>query len=167
MARGKRKRNHKGKFENQDKDHRRARTRITDEPGTSITDERGDPVPPAGNGERSYTPSRTALPIQYNGSDSTSTTPDEGTLDKLPLHLDACHSCAMRTVGIDDNGSRFSEGYLDKRRRVYHAHHAGRIPPQGKFRLGLNELGGEECSLCGPDGVYRGSACSRSSRRKH
>ena len=148
-------RNHKGKLENQDKDHRRARTRITDEPGTSITDERGDPVPPAGNGERSYTSPRTALPIENNGSDDTSTAPDEASLDELPLHLDACHSCAMRTVGIDDNGSRFSEGYLDKRRRAYHAQHTGRNPPQGRWRYGLNELGGEECSLCGPEGVYR------------
>ena len=152
-------RNHKGKLENQDKDHRRARTRITDEPGTSITDERGDPVPLAGNGERSYTSSRTALPIEYTGSDLTSTAPDEGSLDKLPLHLDACHSCAMRTVGIDDNGSKTSERYLERRRKAYHDHHAERFHPQGRWRHGLNELGGEECSLCGPLGVYRGSEC--------
>ena len=134
---------------------------------TRITDERGDPVPPAGNGERSYTSPRTALPIENNGSDDTSTAPDEASLDELPLHLDACHSCAMRKVRIDDDGSDFSEGYLNKRRRAYHALYAGRIPAQQNCHFGLNELGGEECSLCGPDGVYRGSACSRSSRRKH
>ena len=75
----------------------------------------------------------------------------------MPLHLDACHSCAMREVGIDDDGSDFSEGYLHKRYRAYHAQVDGRIPPQRNFRYGLNELGGEECSLCGPDGVYKGS----------
>ena len=75
----------------------------------------------------------------------------------MPLHLDACHSCAMREVGIDDNGSDFSEGYLHKRYRAYHAQVDGRIPPQRVVRYGLNELGGEECSLCGPDGVYKGS----------
>ena len=101
---------------------------------TRITDERGDPVPPAGNGER---------------SDDTSTAPDEASLDELPLHLDACHSCAMRKVRIDDNGSYFSQRYLNKRRRAYHAQHTGRIPPQGRWRYGLNELGGEECSVCG------------------
>ena len=134
---------------------------------TRITDERGDPVPSAGNGERSYTSPRTALPIEHNGSDDTSTAPDEASLDELPLHLDACHSCAMRKVRIDDNGSDFSERYLEKRRRAYRAEYTGRILPQGRWRYGLNELGREECSLCGPDGVYRESACSRSSRRKH
>ena len=79
-------------------------------------------------------------------------------VEEVPLHLDACHSCAMREVGIDDNGSEFSEVYLAKRRRAYHDQHAWRIPPQRAFRYGLNELGGEECSLCGPDGVYKGSA---------
>ena len=73
----------------------------------------------------------------------------------------------MREVGIDDDGSKFPEDYLDKRRRAYHGQHAGRIPPQSAFRYGLNELGGEECSLCGPDGVYQGSARSRSPRRNH
>ena len=134
---------------------------------TRITDERGDPVPPAGNAERSYTSPRTALPIENNGSDDAWTAPDEASLDELPLHLDACHSCAMRKVRIDDDGSDFAEGYLNKRRRAYYAQCAGRIPAQGNCHFGLNELGGEECSLCGPDGVYRGSACSRSSRRKH
>ena len=94
---------------------------------------------------------------------STEDTPQE----ELPLHLDACHSCAMREVGIDDDGSKLSEDYLGKRRRAYHGQHAGRIPPQSAFRYGLNELGGEECSLCGPDGVYQGSARSRSPRRNH
>ena len=84
---------------------------------------------------------------------STEDTPQE----ELPLHLDACHSCAMREVGIDDDGSDFSEGYLHKRYRAYHAQVDGRIPPQRVVRYGLNELGGEECSLCGPDGVYKGS----------
>ena len=116
---------------------------------TSITDERGDPVLLAGNGERSYTSPRTALPIENNSSDDTSTAPDEASLDELPLHLDACHSCAMRKVRIDDNGPDFSERYLNKRRRAYHAQHTGMIPPQGRWRYGLNELGGEECSLCG------------------
>ena len=78
--------------------------------------------------------------------------------EDLALHLDACHSCAMREVGIDDDGSYFSEGYLHQRYRAYHAQVDGRIPPQRNFRYGLNELGGEECSLCGPDGVYKGSA---------
>ena len=94
---------------------------------------------------------------------STEDTPQE----ELPLHLDACHSCAMREVGIDDDGSDFSEGYLHKRYRAYHAQVDGRIPPQRAFRYGLNELGGKECSLCGPDGVYQGSARSRSPRRNH
>ena len=44
---------------------------------------------------------------------STEDTPQE----ELPLHLDACHSCAMREVGIDD-GSKLSEDYLGKRRRA-------------------------------------------------
>ena len=48
----------------------------------------------------------------------------------MPLHLDACHSCAMREVGIDDDGSDFSEGYLHKRYRANHAQVDGRIPPQ-------------------------------------
>ena len=87
--------------------------------------------------------------------------------EELPLHLDACHSCAMLEVGIDDDGSDFSEGYLHKRYRAYHAQVDGRIPPQRVVRYGLNELGGEECSLCGPDGVYQGSARSRSPRRNH
>ena len=86
---------------------------------------------------------------------------------ELPLHLDACHSCAMREVCIDDDGSKLSEDSLGKRRRAYHGQHAGRIPPQSAFRYGLNELGGEECSRCGPDGVYQGSARSRSPRRNH
>ena len=83
------------------------------------------------------------------------------TLDELPLHLDACHSCAMRKVRIDDDGSNFAERYLGKRRRAYHAQHTGRIPPQGRWRYGLNELGGEECSVCGhrasADGYERGA----------
>ena len=83
---------------------------------------------------------------------------DQKEVGGVPLHLDACHSCAMREVGIDDDGSDFSEGYLHKRYRAYHAQVDGRIPPQRDFRYGLNELGGEECSLCGPDGVYKGSA---------
>ena len=87
--------------------------------------------------------------------------------EELPLHLDACHSCAMLEVGIDDDGSDFSEGYLHKRYRAYHAQVDGRIPPQRVVRYGLNELGGKECSLCGPDGVYQGSARSRSPRRNH
>ena len=75
----------------------------------------------------------------------------------MPLHLDACHSCAILEVGVDDDGSDFSEGYLHKRYRAYHAQVDGRIPPQRVVRYGLNELGGEECSLCGPDGVCKGS----------
>ena len=58
---------------------------------------------------------------------STEDTPQE----ELPLHLDACHSCAMREVGIDDNGSQFSEGYLDKRRLAYHDQHAGFLLKEG------------------------------------
>ena len=65
---------------------------------------------------------------------STEDTPQE----ELPLHLDACHSCAMLEVGIED-GSKLSEDYLGKRRRAYHGQHAGRIPPQSAFRYGLNE----------------------------
>ena len=83
---------------------------------------------------------------------------DQEEVGEVPLHLDACHSCAMREVGIDDDGSDISEGYLHKRYRAYHAQVDGRIPPQRNFRYGLNELGGEECSVCGPDGVYKGSA---------
>ena len=83
---------------------------------------------------------------------------DQEEVEEVPLHLDACHSCAMREVGIDDDGSPFSEGYLHKRYRAYNAQVDGRIPPQREVRYGLNELGGEECSLCGPDGVYKGSA---------
>ena len=107
---------------------------------TRITDERGDPVLLA----------------------PTSTARDEASLDELPLFLDACHSCALRKVRISDDGSDFSEGYLQKRRRAYYALYAGRIPARQNCHYGLNELGGQECSLCGPDGVYRGSACSRS-----
>jgi len=57
----------------------------------------------------------------------------------------------MREVGICPG---FSEGYLHKRYRAYHAQGVR----YGWSRYGLNELGGEECSLCGPDGVYKGSA---------
>ena len=87
--------------------------------------------------------------------DSTRTAPQE----ELPLHLDACHGCALRVVGIDDDGSELSEGYLDKRRQAYH-----RINPQAEVRRGLNthgglrglnELSGEECPLCGPDSRRR------------
>ena len=64
---------------------------------------------------------------------------DQEEMEEVPLHLDACHSCAMREVGIDDDGSPFSEGYLHKRYRAYHAQGVR----YGWSRYGLNELGGE------------------------
>ena len=42
---------------------------------------------------------------------------DQEEVEEVPLHLDACHSCAMREVGNDDDGSDFSEGYLHNRYR--------------------------------------------------
>ena len=61
---------------------------------------------------------------------------DQEEVGEVPLHLDACHSCAMREVGIDDDGSDFSEGYLHKRYRAYHAQVDG-----GFLHKGISAMG--------------------------
>ena len=52
--------------------------------------------------------------------------------EEPPRLLNACHGCAMREVGIWDNGSEYSEEYLGKRRMAYHTEQdrQGHRPPQ-------------------------------------
>ena len=95
--------------------------------------------------------------------DSIGTTPQE----ELPLHLDACHECALRAVGMDDDGSDLSEGYLDQRRRAFHSQHTGRVYPQPVPRRGRNELGGGVCSHCGPGDRRRARKSSWARPERH
>ena len=55
--------------------------------------------------------------------------------------MDQTSRKATSTSAIEPTTPRWTGGFLHKR----------------VVRYGLNELGGEECSLCGPDGVYKGS----------
>ena len=87
---------------------------------------------------------------------STSSRPGKTPGDELPLHLEACDSCAMREVGIDDNGTTFSEGYLGRRRLAYHDQSAGKSPPQGG-----------KCRYCGLEGLYCEGVSPRSSQHNH
>ena len=72
------------------------------------------------------------------------------------LRLEVCHSCALREAGIDDDGSDFAEGFL-QRRRVAWRTQPGEVSlaKVQKFCPRRNELGGADCPLCEPDGLYK------------
>ena len=93
--------------------------------------------------------------------------PEAPTQEELPLHLDACHECALRAVGMNDDGSDLSEGYLDQRRQAFHSQHTGRTYPQPVPSRGVNELGGGVCSHCGTGSRRRArkNSWSRPERR--
>ena len=93
--------------------------------------------------------------------------PEAPTQEELPLHLDACHECALRAVGMNDDGSDLSEGYLNQRRQAFHSQHTGRTYPQPVPSRGVNELGGGVCSHCGTGSRRRArkSSWTRPERR--
>ena len=72
------------------------------------------------------------------------------------LRLEVCHSCALREAGIDDDGADFAEGFL-QRRRVAWRTQPGEVSlaKVQKICPGRNELGGADCPLCEPDGLYK------------
>ena len=87
-----------------------------------------------------------------------------GTEDReLGLFLNACHACACREAGIWDNGSDFSENFINRRRTAYYFQHQGHTM-QRSLQLhadgynGINELTGRACELCHPNGIYNGGA---------
>ena len=80
-------------------------------------------------------------PSEKNGT--ANSRPERTPEDELPLHLEACHSCAMNETGIDDNGMTFLEEYLGRRRLAYYdLAERGSPPQEGK------------CRYCGIGGVY-------------
>ena len=87
-----------------------------------------------------------------------------GIEDREPdLFLDACHACACREAGIWDNGSDFSENFINRRRIAGYFQRQGQTM-QRPWQLhangdnGTNELTGRACELCHPAGIYNGSA---------
>ena len=87
-----------------------------------------------------------------------------GIEDREPgLFLNASHACACREAGIWDNGSDFSENFINRRRTAYYFQHQGHTM-QRSLQLhvdgynGINELTGRACELCHPNGIYNGGA---------
>ena len=83
------------------------------------------------------------------------------------LRLEVCHSCALREAGIDDDGSDFAEGFLQRRCRAWRTQPGFQQRTQPAWRPGRNELGGADCPLCEPDGLYKVNAASQLLRRRH
>jgi len=82
------------------------------------------------------------------------------------LRLEVCHSCALREAGIDDDGSDFAEGFLQRRCRAWRTQPGFQQRTQPAWRPGRNELGGADCPLCEPDGLYKVNAASQLLRRR-
>ena len=82
--------------------------------------------------------------------------PERTPEDEPPLHLEACHRCAMNEAGIDDNRVIFPEEYLGRRRLAYvDLSEAGSPPRKGR------------CRYCGIEGLYRESEGPGKERGDH